>query len=108
MVKAKVGDWYLFRGSNGGYMIDHITMVDADRDIVWSSRYCALIFNDDPNFTDYSANIGGTENKEDYEEILDKFFVKISAEEAYKKFLAEPLPEDVRQHFLMEEQLEIK
>ena len=108
MVKAKVGDWYLFRGSNEGYMIDHITMVDAENDIVRSSRYCALIFNHDPNFIDYSAHIGGTEDKEDYEEILDKFFVKISAEEAYKKFLAEPLPEIVRQYFLMEEQLEIK
>ena len=107
MAKAKVGDWYLFRGSNGGYMIDHITMVDAEKDIVWGSRYCALV-NPDSNFIDYSANIGGTEDKEDYEESLDRFFVKISAEEAYKKFLAEPLPENVRQHFLMEEQLEIK
>ena len=108
MVKAKVGDWYLFRGSNGGYMIDHITMVDAEKNFVWSSRYCALILDDDPNFTDYSAYIGRKEDKEGYEENLDKFFVKISAEEAYKKFLAEPLPEVVRQYFLMEEQLEIK
>ena len=108
MVKAKVGDWYLFRGSNEGYIIDHITMVDADRDIVRISRYCALIFNHDPNFIDYSADIGGIVNKEDYEEILDKFFVKISAEEAYKKFLTELLPENIRQSFLMEKQLEIK
>ena len=89
-------------------MIDHITMVDAEKNFVWSSRYCALIFDDDSNFIDYSANIGGTEDKEDYEESLDRFFVKISAEEAYKKFLAEPLPENVRQNFLMEKQLEIK
>ena len=108
MVKAKVGDWYLFRCSNGGYMIDHITMVDAEKDLVWSSRYCALIPDEDPNFTDYSAYTGWKEDKESYEEILDKFFVKISAEEVYKKYLAEPLPEIVRQHFLMEEQLEIK
>ena len=89
-------------------MIDHITMVDTEKNFVWSSRYCALILDDDPNFTDYSAYIGRKEDKEGYEENLDKFFVKISAEEAYKKFLAEPLPELVRQYFLMEEQLEIK
>ena len=107
MVKAKIGDWYLFNDSDGGYMIDHITMVDEAKDIVWGSRYCALV-NHDLNCIDYSVNIRGTENKEDYEESLDRFFVKISAEEAYKKFLAEPLPENIRQHFLMEEQLEIK
>ena len=56
----------------------------------------------------YKFTIKKNPNKEDYEESLDRFFVKISAEEAYKKFLAEPLPENVRQHFLMEEQLEIK
>ena len=108
MMKVQVGDWFIFNASNGGYIIDHVTMVDRERDIIWLSRYCVGIYDEDPDSVDYSANIGGREDKDVYEEILDKFYERISAKDAREKFLAEPIPEDIRTHFLMEELLEIK